>query len=154
MQKEVLINIKGTVVSEGQDLPEIIELITAGKYYLKDGKYYISYKESETTGLEGVTTTLKVDGEDSVTLIRNGTQKSRLLLEKGKRHLCQYDTGYGPLMVGISGCGIKSHLDNLGGELEFHYTLDINSSMISRNEVSVSVKEVNNKDVKPGKFSS
>lgn len=154
MQKDVLINIKGTIVSEGQNNPEIIELVTAGRYYNREGNFYISYKESETTGMEGVTTTLKVDGENSVTLIRNGSQKSRLLLEKGKRHLCQYDTGYGPLMVGISGCQIKSKLDSVGGELYFNYTLDVNSSMISRNEVCISVKEVNNKDVKSGKFSS
>jgi uncharacterized beta-barrel protein YwiB (DUF1934 family) len=140
MHKDVLISIKGTVISEGSD-PDVIELVTAGKYYVKDGSYFISYRESEATGLEGVTTTLKVSGQDSVTLIRNGSARSRLILEKGRRHLCQYDTGYGPLMVGVSGTRIKSTLGELGGELDFYYTLDVNSSLLSENQVSVQVRE-------------
>lgn len=153
MQKNVLISIKGTILPD-EGLPDVIELITAGRYYNKNGSFYITYKESEATGLEGVTTTLKVDGEDCVTLIRNGSQKSRLLLEKGRRHLCHYDTGFGPLMVGVSGCNIKSCLDDLGGELVFKYTLDINSNTVSQNEVFVSVKEEISNNVEPYKFSN
>ena len=151
MKKDVLISIKGTIKADGVE-PDVIELLTSGRYYNKDGNYYISYKESEATGYEGVTTTLKVDGESSVTLIRNGSINSRLFLEKGRRHLSQYDTGYGQLMVGVSGCRIKSQLDDLGGELSFFYTLDINSSMVSENEVYISVKEANNKDAQLNKY--
>jgi uncharacterized beta-barrel protein YwiB (DUF1934 family) len=140
MQKDVLISIKGTVLPNG-GAPDIIELITSGRYYRKNGNYYISYKESEATGLYGVTTTLKIEGESTVTLMRNGSQKSQLILEKGQRHLCQYDTGFGHLMVGVSGCKIKSCLDDLGGELTFNYTLDINSNTVSQNEVYVTVKQ-------------
>ncbi|HEX3025876.1 MAG TPA: DUF1934 domain-containing protein [Clostridia bacterium] len=153
MAKDVLINIKGTVISENSP-PDIIELTTAGRYSSKDGNYYISYKESEATGLEGITTTLKVEGESSVTLMRNGAATSRLVLEKGRRHLCHYDTGYGQLMVGVSGCKIKSQLSDLGGDLAFFYTLDINSSLISQNEVFITVKEANKKDVKPYQYSN
>jgi uncharacterized beta-barrel protein YwiB (DUF1934 family) len=140
MRKDVLISIKGTVISEGA-APDIIELITAGRYYNKEGSYFISYKESETTGFEGVTTTLKVEGDNCVTLTRSGTSSSRLVLEKGRRHLCHYDTGLGQLMVGVSGCRINSQLDDGGGELTFNYTLDINSSLVSQNEVYISVRE-------------
>jgi uncharacterized beta-barrel protein YwiB (DUF1934 family) len=147
MQKDVLISIKGTVLPSS-GTPDIIELITSGKYYRKNGSYYISYKESEATGLDGVTTTLKIDGENTVTLIRNGSQKSQLILEKGQRHLCQYDTGFGQLMVGVSGCKIKSLLDDFGGELVFNYTLDVNSNTVSQNEVSVTVKRGYTEQVK------
>lgn len=140
MNKDVLISIKGTVISAG-GLPEVMELVTTGRYYNRNGIYYISYRESEATGFEGVTTILKVDGENCVTLIRNGSQRSRLMLEKGRRHLCQYDTGYGFTTLGISGCRIKSCLGDLGGELVFNYTLDVDSNTVSQNEVYVSVKE-------------
>lgn len=141
MKKEVLISIKGTVISEGA-APDQIELITSGRYYNRDGNYFISYKETEGTGLKDVfTTTLKVEGEDCVTLTRRGSPGTRLILERGRRHLCHYDTGYGQLMVGVSGCHIRSKLDDSGGELSFNYTLDVNSSMISQNEVNISIKE-------------
>jgi len=140
MKKDVLISIKGTVVSEG-GVPDIIELITAGRYSNRDGIYYISYKESEATGFDGVTTTLKVEGDSCVTLTRSGPSSSRLILEKGRRHLCHYETSYGQLMVGVSGCRINTRLDDGGGELTFNYALDINSSLVSQNEVYISVRE-------------
>jgi uncharacterized beta-barrel protein YwiB (DUF1934 family) len=140
MRKDVLISIKGTVTAEG-GAPDVIELITAGRYYNKDGSYYISYKESETTGFEGVTTTLRVEGDSCVTLTRSGQSSSSLILEKGRRHLCHYDTGFGQLMVGVSGCRIRSRLDDGGGEVTFNYALDINSSLVSQNEVYISVRE-------------
>ena len=140
MRKDVLISIKGTVIPEGSN-PDVIELITAGRYYNKDGSYFITYKESETTGFDGVTTTLKVEGENCVTLTRSGAAGTRLVLEQGRRHLCHYDTGYGQMMVGVSGCKIHSQLNDGGGELTFNYTLDINSSLVSTNEVYISVRE-------------
>ncbi|MFT8889738.1 MAG: DUF1934 domain-containing protein [Ethanoligenens sp.] len=142
MKKDVLISITGTVISE-EGTPDVIELVTAGRYYKRDGKYYIRYLESEATGFAGVTTTVKVEGNQSVTLTRSGPSASHLILENGKRHLCQYDTGMGQMMVGISGCQIHSALDELGGELEFRYMLDVNSNLISRNEVRISIKEAN-----------
>lgn len=142
-----MISIKGTVFSEDAP-PDIIEIITEGRYYTKDGKRYISYKESEVTGLNGVTTTVKVEGEDIVTLIRSGIAQSRLIVAKGQRQLCHYGTEYGDLMVGISGCHINSKLDDVGGELSFNYTLDVNANMVSHNEVSISVKEAKTQNVK------
>lgn len=140
MKKDYLIDIRGTVVSDG-NLPDVIEMTTAGRFYQKDGSYYITYKESEATGLDGVTTTLRVEGEDRVTLSRTGSQRSRLTLEKGRRHQSLYDTGFGMMMVGVSGCRIKSGLGDRGGELVFNYTLDINSNTVSQNEVYVNVRE-------------
>lgn len=142
MQKDVLINITGTVVSEN-GVPDVIELVTAGRYYKREGKFYIRYEEGENGGFAGSTTTVRVEGDRVVTLTRSGGTASRLVLEQGRRHLCQYDTGEGQMMVGISGCRIHSALDDLGGELSFQYMLDVNSQLVSRNEVRISVKEAN-----------
>jgi uncharacterized beta-barrel protein YwiB (DUF1934 family) len=146
-----LISIKGTVLSEGAP-PDVIELITEGRYCINGGKRYISYKESDMTGLDGVTTTLKVEGDDTVTLIRSGAAQSRLIIAKGQRQLCHYGTDYGDLMVGISGCHIDSKLGEVGGELSFNYTLDVNSSMVSHNEVFISVREAKTQDVKSDEY--
>jgi uncharacterized beta-barrel protein YwiB (DUF1934 family) len=148
---DALISITGTVISDGGQ-PDIIELVTAGRYFSKDGSRYISYIESEVTGLYGIRTTLKVEGQDSVTLIRNGTAKSRLIIAKGQRQHCHYGTEYGDLLVGISGCHIASSLDDVGGELSFDYTLDINSNTISHNKVFISVREAKKQDVKSNEY--
>lgn len=140
MKKDVLISIRGTVIPEGST-PDVIELITEGHYYNKEDAYFISYKESETTGFGGTTTTLKVEGDRCVTLTRRGRAAAKLVLENGRRHLCQYDTGEGQLLLGVSACRIFSKLDEGGGELTFNYSLDINSSLVSKNEVYITVKE-------------
>lgn len=140
MNRDVLISIKGTVVAEDA-APDVIELITAGRYAYKDGSYYISYNETQDSGFGGVTTTLKVEGDRCVTLTRSGPSSTRMVLEKGRRHLSQYDTGYGQMMVGVSGTRIQSDLSEAGGELSLHYALDINSSVVSQNEVYITVKE-------------
>ena len=66
---------------------------------------------------------------------------SVLIIEKGQRHQCFYDTGYGTMMLGISGDDITSCLNDSGGHLQVRYTLDVNASMASENELQVDVEE-------------
>ncbi|MDD2955277.1 MAG: DUF1934 domain-containing protein [Oscillospiraceae bacterium] len=140
MKKDVLITIKGIQYQDEE--PDTVELTTVGRFYRRDGTYYISYDESEATGFEGSKTTLKVEGEGKVTMLRRGgANSSQLIIEKGARHQCLYDTEYGSLMLGISGSRIVSSLGDDGGELNFKYTLDINASMAVENEVIINVRE-------------
>lgn len=138
MKKDVLISIKG-VYSSDDDM-DVIELFTTGKYYKKNGEYYISYDETEATGFEGSRTTMWVQ-ENKITLRRTGAAKSQLIVENGVRHQCHYDTGYGEMMVGVSGGRIKSDLTDKGGNLEFKYSLDVNTMLASENEMFVHIKE-------------
>ena len=82
---------------------DTVELMTRGSLVHKDGAYYIVYKETETTGYEGCTTTVKV-AEDArkVSMLRFGKQSSQLIIEKGTRHLCHYETGYGSVSLGVA----------------------------------------------------
>ena len=142
-KKDVLINIKGIQRIDGEE--DVIELFTTGKYVLKNKKFYISYTESETTGFKDSDTLLKVDGDRSVTLIRTGKTSSHLVIEKGKRHQCQYDTGCGMFTVGISGDKIITELSEEGGLLDFSYSMDLNSALTSENRVIITIKESNTK---------
>ena len=50
-----------------------IELMTYGSFLKKAGSYYISYKETETIGFAGCTTTIKIAEDGSrVALLRFG----------------------------------------------------------------------------------
>ncbi len=139
MKKQVLINIKG--VYKNQDDSDVIELFTTGQYYKKNGDYYISYEESEVTGFQGSRTTLRVEKENKVTLERSGTAKTQLIVERGVRHQCHYSVAEGDMMIGVMGNRIKSNLTDTGGNLEFKYSLDINSLLSSENEMYIFVKE-------------
>ena len=48
---------EGVIREEDRDH---IELMTRGSFTKKNGSYYISYKETQTIGFEGCTTTIKI----------------------------------------------------------------------------------------------
>ncbi|TCL43037.1 MULTISPECIES: DUF1934 domain-containing protein [Oscillospiraceae] len=139
MKKDVLISIKGVQRVEGQE--EVIELMTVGNLYKKKDSYYLSYEETEATGFGGSKTTLRLEQDGRVTMLRSGAYRSHLIVEKGRRHQCVYDTGYGEMMIGVLGNQISSTLTDKGGNIQFKYSLDINTSLASENEVYIDVKE-------------
>lgn len=124
-----------------------ITLTTLGSYVTKGDTHYIVYKEYDPDrNNQAVTSVLKVERGNSVTLMR-GAGNTRLILEKGKRHQCQYDTGAGALLVGVFTSEVDSRLNDKGGELEVNYTLDINADLSSTNHILITVKEAEQKDV-------
>ena len=138
--KDVLISIKGTQVNG--ESTDVTEFTTEGKFSEKGDKTLLSYEESEALGVPGVTTYVRIENE-KVVIQRSGKFNSRLLVEKNKRNLCHYETEYGPMMLGVFGEVITNKI-NFDGSLHMSYTLDVNCSMISRNEIEIKVKEVEN----------
>lgn len=140
MQNDYLIKITGKQTVDGES--DITEVITTGRYELKNGHRYIVYKEyPEGSGDKPVTTIVKYDCENSVSIIRPGVYESRLLLEKDKRHQCHYRTPLGDLMIGVFTYSIRSTLCDDGGELEVNYSLDFNSDLASVNNILIEVKK-------------
>ena len=70
MKQPVVLSIRGSQRYADQD-PEVIELLTEGAMEYVDGGWNIVYEESELTGLEGVTTTFRVE-PGQVFLTRTG----------------------------------------------------------------------------------
>jgi len=140
MNKEVLISFVGTQ-DDGEDC-EKIELFTEGKLYEKGGHFYVSYAESSLTGMEGTTTTLKVEHEKNViTMMRFGTNSTHLIFEKGKKHICCYETGYGALSVGVHAEYVDIDLNENGGKLAARYSIDVNNRLLSVNDFNITIKE-------------
>ncbi len=132
----------GTASEEEQDK---IELMTRGSLVKKGGSFYISYKETQTIGFEGCTTTIKVAEDGSrVAMLRFGRANAQLLIERGRRNLCHYETEVGSLTLGVTGDGIECGLTEKGGTVVFSYLLDADdASMISRNTLEMTVQHVN-----------
>ena len=131
-----------------EEKEEFVELMTRGQFVQKGGSYYITYKETETTGYEGCTTTLKISADGSrVAMLRfgkGGGAGTQLLIEKGRRNLCHYETGYGSMTLGVTADEIVNELTEKGGTVRFAYLLDANSAdLVSRNRLEVTVTHVN-----------
>ncbi len=138
-QEDYIISIDGKQTVD--DNSDKLSLMTHGSFTKKDGKFYIGYSESETTGFAGHYTTLEVEDQNKVTLQRIGKIGSELVIEKGKKHLCHYFTDYGEMLVGIRGQLIENSLSDNGGSLKLRYNLDINANEISVNELNITVTE-------------
>ena len=136
LKKDAMITIKGIYDAEGSK--DTIELLTCGRFYRRNNSYWVSYQESETTGFEGHKTTLHIE-EDKVTMRRSGVSESQLVIQKGMRHQCCYDTGYGSITVGVSGKNVHSTLCDDGGTVDFSYSMDINTALTSENRVIIKV---------------
>lgn len=131
------------------DKTDFIELMTRGSFVRRGSSYYVTYKETETTGYAGCVTTLKFAADGSrVVMLRFGGETeeegTQLLIEKGRRNLCHYETGYGSMTLGVTADEIDCALTEKGGTARFSYLLDANSTeLVSRNSLEVSVTHVN-----------
>ena len=129
MDENYLITIKGTMEQDGHS--DSVELMTHGSFLQRDGSFYIIYKETEATGYDGCTTTVKIS-EDArrVAMLRYGKAQSQLVIEKG----------YGAVSLGVAADEIEHELSSNGGHVKFSYTLDSGSEdFISRNLVDINV---------------
>lgn len=140
MTDNVIISIKGKQLY-AESGPDEMELVTAGVLRREgEGRYTISYQESELTGLEGTTTVVQVDG-GRVTLLREGSINSQMVFEEGERHLSMYETPYGSLSVGILTRRMRSTLGEAGGDLEIDYAIEIDHLVAGENMFRMNVKK-------------
>ena len=139
MKKDVIITIKGLQSFEDTD-NDSVELVTSGRFYEKNGTYYISYKESELTGLGNTTTTVKVE-KNKVTVIRFGDLETHMIFEEGKKHISYYDMGFGALTVGISTKSIDKSLTDLGGRMKIDYAMEINNAVAGESALCMDIRE-------------
>lgn len=133
-----LIKIIGTQTADGDE--DVVELTTNGTLERVADGWKLRYHETEATGMEGTVTQLDIS-EDRLTLMRSGTHPSMLILEKNKRHHCNYHTPYGTIDLGTYTSELSYDLDDCGGELEFHYTLGFNGGISSAHNVHITVQE-------------
>ena len=124
--------IKGTQSADGEF--DETELYTQGFFYKKNDTYYITYKETESTGFDGCTSIIKVK-PDKVSLVRQGNARTNMLIEQMQRNIGYYSTPMGELIVGITGKNIDISVGEDGGKIFFAYSLDINSQFVSENQI-------------------
>lgn len=140
MNEEFLIHIDGKMEQQGEW--DHVDLLTRGSLVQKGSNFFISYQESDATGYAGCTTTVKAAADShKVTMIRFGSAASQLIIEKGTRHVCHYETGHGSLSLGVAADTIENNLTSEGGTLSFSYTLDADQdTVLSRNLVTIHVR--------------
>ena len=124
--KNVVLSIRGTQKYPGQE-PEVIELVTEGTMEFKDGGWDISYEESALTGLEGVTTTFRVE-PGTVILTRTGKLNSQMVFRKGIPHESLYQMEFGALMITVEATFLYFDIIPEGGSIDLTYAINIENT--------------------------
>lgn len=141
MKENAIISLKTLQSVEGEEKPDVIELQTKGHFAQKNGKFYVIYEESELTGFENTTTTIKIDN-DLISMTRNGKYNTKMVFRQGEKRLCNYNTPYGVIPVGINPISLDMRLDEGGGQLRLEYILDIDNRDYLKNCLDLTVKTV------------
>ncbi|MFA5523477.1 MAG: DUF1934 domain-containing protein [Tissierellales bacterium] len=136
--KDVMLKIKGKQTNtEGEE--NVIELITEGKLYTKNGSYYLVYDETEISGMEGSTTTLKIQGH-KISMKRFGSNSSSLIFEKGHNYTAEYMTAYGDMTLEVLTENLAVNISETGkGNIDLLYKLNLSDNISSNNHLTIDI---------------
>jgi uncharacterized beta-barrel protein YwiB (DUF1934 family) len=139
--KQVLV----TVIGIQQDMAgeqQRLELITLGRYYERNGVRYITYAESQISGLEGTTTVLKVY-PDYIVLLRMGKIEQKQEFRLQRKTYSKYVTAFGRMELGVftNILEIGPWVAGASTPIMIHYDLEIDGQRQSTNILSVVIQE-------------
>ena len=126
MKQAVVLSIRGRQSYADQE-PEVIELVTEGTMEFVGGGWNLSYEESELTGLQGVTTTFRVE-PGMVTLTRTGKLNSQMVFREGVSHDSLYQMEFGALMITVNATRVYYDLVPDGGTIDLVYEISIENT--------------------------
>ena len=126
MKNNVVLAIRGKQKYEDQE-PEVIELVTEGFMEFRDGGWDIRYEESALTGLEGVTTTFRVE-PNQIILTRTGKLNSQMVFQQGVPHDSLYQMEFGALMITVEAKFLYFDIIPEGGTIDLTYSISIENT--------------------------
>lgn len=127
------------ISKQNEDDGDSIEVVTPGQYYEKNGLFYAVYKETEISGMEGTTTTLKIS-KDSFWLIRLGSTSTKMEFNNNKEGFSLYNTPYGVLQIKINTKELDINVDEHGGDVKVNYDLSVEGQQAHNTTLSIKIK--------------
>ncbi|QGU94122.1 DUF1934 family protein [Clostridium bovifaecis] len=118
---------------------EAVEVITKGKFYKKQNCYYAVYNETEISGMEGTTTTLKIK-PDKFSLIRMGSTNAKVDFENKSSNVSLYNTPYGPLELVVQTNKLDIDVDDNGGKVFIDYNMTLAGQKPLKTILNIDIK--------------
>ena len=142
--KDIMLKIVGRQVTNdgtGPSDEQVMEFVTEGQLYERNGSTYLLYKETEMSGLEGCTTSLKVKG-DTVRMKRHGAMlpiDTVMEFQKGKRYEGMYETPYGAFEMEILTNSVDNRLEE--GVLDIDYAISLKGLTETHSRLNITILE-------------
>ena len=118
-----------------------IETTLYGELDSVGDRYVLSYEE-ETEGMGGVFTEVKFEkGKPGVvTIVRTGAIDTYMYFEKGKRHVCVYNTGIMPFEICIYAKDVDNRLLT-EGYMEITYLIEIKGACAQKTVMRMEIEK-------------
>lgn len=116
-----------------------IKLDTKGGFYIRDGKFYITYSEHKDMGMGDSRIILKVEN-DTITMRRTGDFQTVMVYKLGEITEFIYRVPFGELNLKIKTRTIKNQLTEAGGNLNFCYDLFAGGEA-TYNDIAITVEK-------------
>ncbi len=137
MTKEVLVSVAGLQLDIDSD--NVIEVISQGKYYFKNNKHYIIYKEFDENIPNNVTkNTIKIS-PSHIDISKRGVNSVNMIFEEGKETMSYYETPFGSLLIGINTSKISVDTSDNNIEAKINYILSVNYTQVSECDITIKV---------------
>lgn len=142
--KDIMLKIVGRQVTNdgtGDAEEQVMEFVTEGQLYQRNGSTYLMYKETELSGIEGCTTSLKISG-DTVRMKRFGQIlpiDTVMEFQKGKRYAGYYETPYGAVEMEILTNSVENRLEE--GVLDIDYAISLKGLTEARSRLNITILE-------------
>lgn len=137
MKEDIIISIKGLRVTADTD--EDVEVITPGKYYMKNNKHYLLFEEVEEESGASVKNIIKLSPQ-YVEVTKKGTINSKLCFEKKKSYQSIYSTMFGEFLMETKTDDVILKEDEDSIDATIKYELFINGESMSTNNIVINVK--------------
>lgn len=121
---------------------EVIEMTTVADFSGDSDNYYISYTDDDGD-LKGCKTTLHVEQGRMITILREGSYNSHMIIERNSRHMSHHTTPYGSFSLGVSALDIESAMTKTGGKLNFRYATDVDLRPMGEIEFDITISQRN-----------
>lgn len=134
-ERDVLISIRGTQQDdEGQD--QTMELTTAGTLWRDGDTVCLSYVETEMTGMDGVKTTFRIEG-DQIVMVREGELQSTMTFVEGDRSESLYDLGFAAFLLRVSSKRVRARIGDGEGRLELRYSVEMEGRLVANHNYEI-----------------
>ena len=120
--------------------PEEMLISSVGKLKREDGRFEVSYDETEATGMEGSVTSVSFaeDQPEIVSMMRSGSVSTALVFGAHKRHHCLYNTPYMPFEICVHTIKVENKLRE-EGTLSLDYVIEIRGAQAERTKFNMQI---------------
>ncbi|MFI3213734.1 MAG: DUF1934 domain-containing protein [Eubacteriales bacterium] len=138
MTKEVMISVRGLQFETEHDAEEI-EVIQKGEYYKKNETHYIIYEEL-MEGFDESTKNIIKFKDHEMNITKKGLMNVHMNFEEQKKHLTNYNTPFGNIVVGLEAKKVKIEEADKRIVLDVEYALDINYEYLADCKIKVDIR--------------